>query len=131
MPKEVWSDEQIQYLFNNLETKTFKEIGEAISKSELAVQLYVHRQRIPVGSRVIRNMIIEILKIKFVNPSYFQPNKDFYKAVGLTQKRWWDLYYGRAAVKEAEYISLCDHFQVTLQQAFEARQLNLFDQTEE
>lgn len=128
MPKDVWTPEQKEYLRENLEKQTFKEIGEAISKTELAVQLYVLRNRIPVGAKVSRNLVQEILTIKFINPDYFQPNRSFYNAVRITQKRWWDIYLGRAPITEDEYVRLIEHFRVSLKDAFEARQLNLFDQ---
>jgi hypothetical protein len=128
MPKDTWSKEQIEFLKDNLEKLSFKEIGEKINKSELAVHLYVLRKRIPVGHTVARNLIMEILTIKFINPEYFHPTRSFYKAVRMNQKRWWDLYFGRAPVTEDEYIRLIIHFQVSLKDAFEARQLKIFEE---
>jgi hypothetical protein len=127
MPKDTWSKEQVEFLKDHLEKLTFKEIGEIINKSELAVQLYVLRKRIPLGHTVARNLIMEILTMKFVNPEYFQPNRSFYTAVQMTQRRWWDLYFGRAPVTEDEYFRLVVHFQVSLKDAFEARQLKIFE----
>jgi hypothetical protein len=127
MPKE-WTPEQKKYLRENIEKKTFKEIGAAISKTELAVQLYIHRNKIPVGRTVVRNLVQEILTLKFIHPEYFHPTRGFYEAVKLTQKRWWDLYFGRAPITEDEYVRLIEHFCVSLTDAFEARQLNLFEQ---
>jgi hypothetical protein len=128
MPKDTWSKEQVEFLKDHLEKLTFKEIGEKINKSELAVHLYVLRKRIPVGHTVVRNLVIEILRIKFVKPEYFHPTRSFYTDVQITQKRWWDLYLGRAPVTEPEYFRLVVHFQVSLKDAFEARQLKIFEE---
>lgn len=65
--------------------------------------------------------------MKFKHPENFMPNRPFYKAVGINQMRFWDLYYGRKPITQEEYLSLCDYFGITLQEAFEARQLNIFN----
>lgn len=121
-----WIEKDIQYLLDNIGKQSTKEIAKSLGKSERAVNLYIHRYRIPVIKEQGRNLVKEILTIKFVNPDYFQPNKAFYKAVNLTQKRWWDLYHGKSKLTEEEYIRLVDHFNVSFKDAFEARQLNLF-----
>ena len=59
-------------------------------------------------------------------------NETWYKnkEVGINQMRFWDLYYGRKPITNEEYLSLCDYFGITLQEAFEARQLNIFNNDE-
>lgn len=122
-----WKPDEIDFLKKNLNKLTFAQIAKALGKSELAVHLYVHRNRIPVREQQGRNLVVEILTIKFVNPEYFMPTKSFYRAVKIGQKRWWDLYYGKAKLTDDEYIRLARHFQISLEDAFNARQLKLFD----
>lgn len=45
----------------------------------------------------------------------------------MNQKRWWNLYFGKERMTEDEYFRLIEHFQVTLREAFDARQLKLFE----
>ena len=69
----------------------------------------------------------EILTKKFTNPEYFNPNRSFYDSVGITQKRWWDLYYGRKPISDNEYKKLSSHFGIELDDIIMNEQLNLFD----
>ena len=101
-----------------------------VGRSELAVQLFMHRRKIVIRQVVKRNLVQEILSMKFKHPENFMPNRPFYKAVGINQMRFWDLYYGRKPITNEEYLSLCDYFGITLQEAFEARQLNIFNNDE-
>lgn len=103
------------------------EISRSIGRSERAIRLFLHRRRIPFRNVVKRNMVIELLVLKFIKPEYFNPTRDFYKAVGISQVRWWDLYHGRKPVTEKEYITLVEHFQISHIDAFESRQLTLFE----
>lgn len=121
-----WIKKDIQYLMDNIGKQTIKDIATNLGRSELAVHLYIHRNRISINETKGRNLIKEILTIKFVNPEYFMPTRSFYQAVSLTQKRWWDLYHGKERLTEDEYFRLIEHFQVSLKEAFEARQLKLF-----
>jgi hypothetical protein len=128
MPKDIWTPYQRAYLLEHLEKETFRDIGTAINKSEQAVQLYVFRNRIPMGPKVSRNLLMEILALKFIKPEYFHPNRSFYNAVRIGQRRWWNLYFGRASITEEEYRRVVCHLQISMEDAFEARQLSLFDQ---
>lgn len=121
-----WKKDEIQYLKDNVGKQSFKDIASHLGRTVLAIHLYVHRYRIPIGKQSGRNLVQEILTLKFVNPEYFSPTKAFYKAVNINQKRWWDLYYGKERLTEDEYFRLIEHFQVSLKEAFEARQLKLF-----
>jgi hypothetical protein len=102
-----------------------------LHKSELAVKLFLHRRQISFGKTVKRNIVIELLRMKFTHPEYFHPTRDFYNAVSINQVRWWDLYYGRKSITQQEYLDLTKHFNITLEEAFEVRQLVLFDEDHE
>jgi len=133
MNNGAWKPEEEDYVLQNYKTKTPEEMADHlcsfpnnIPKSATAVQLYMHRNRIAI-STVKRNLIIELLTLKFIDPKYFTPNKDFYKAVKITAPRWWDLYFGRSMATDEEYLAIAIHFKVSLQEAFESRQLTIFD----
>lgn len=121
-----WKDEEEQYIRENAGKLTFEEMANHVNKSPLAVQLFMHRRKIVTGQTVKRNLVQEILRIKFKHPENFMSTRQFYQDVGINQMRWWDIYYGRKPVTQQEYIALSEYFGITLQEAFEARQLNMF-----
>ena len=123
-----WTKKDINYLRENVGKLTYDQIGQNIGRSEKAVQCYCLRNRISPVKQVGRNLVVEILTMKFMHPEYFQPTRRFFDAVDINQKRFWDLYYGRAKLTETEYLHLIQHFGVSLVEAFEARQLNLFEE---
>lgn len=125
--KNHWTEEQKSFVVSNIGKMSLTLICEKINKSERAVNLFLLRNRIYVGKTVQRNIVIEMLRIKFVDPEYFTPTKSFYKTVGINQLRWWDLYFGRKQITDDEYLALAKHFNISLEEAFEARQLTLFE----
>lgn len=121
-----WSEEHEKFVLENIGKIPFADICEHVGRSEVAVKLFLHRNKISIGETVKRNLVKELLTLKFVHPEYFNPTRSFYREVGINQMRWWDLFYGRKQITEKEYISLVKHFNVSLEEAFQARQLNLF-----
>ena len=128
MNKGSWKPEEIKFLNDNIGRLTLADLAERLGKSELAVKLYMYRHRMTIGPVVKRNLLQELLKIKFGNPKYFQPTREFYADIGITQRRFWDLFHGRKPLTDAEYLKFAKHFNVSLEEAFEARQLNLFQE---
>ena len=125
-----WTPEEEKYIRDNAGKLTLSEMAAFVGRSELAVQLFMHRRKIVIRQVVKRNLVQEILSLKFKHPENFMPNRPFYKEVGINQMRFWDLYYGHKPITNEEYLSLCDYFGITLQEAFEARQLNIFNNDE-
>jgi len=121
-----WSPEDCAYIHENAGKLTISQMAEHVSRSELAVKLFMHRHQIYIGPTIKRNLVQEILTLKFIHPENFMPTRAFYKETSISQRRWWDLYFGRKQIKQPEYVTLCIYFGITLQEAFEARQLNLF-----
>ena len=76
----------------------------------------------------MENMVQEILRLKFRHPENFMPNRAFYQEVGINQMRWWDIFYGRKNINQEEYIALSKYFGITLEEAFAARQLCIFEE---
>ena len=77
-----------------------------------------------------RNMLVELLRLKFRNLEDFTPSRAFYDFVGIGQKRYWDLFFGRRKITGTEYCKVAEYLGVTMQEAFDSRQLELFDDTE-
>lgn len=123
-----WTSSDEIYVRNNFQKKTVDDIAKELGKSRMAVQLFIHRKRITAGGKIKRNIVQEILKLKFTHIEDFQPNRNFYNETKIGQRRWWQLYFGEKQILQNEYLSLTRYFGITLQEAFEARQLNLFEE---
>lgn len=82
--------------------------------------------RLPRRANVVKNNLAKsVLLMCIPDPECFRPNRAFYDAVGMSQKRWWSLYFGEAQITPEEYRALAKYFNVSLQDIFDARQLNL------
>lgn len=123
-----WKQNEIDFLTENIGKLTLAELAAALGKTELAVKLYMHRHRMNIGPVVKRNLLQELLRMKFGNPKFFQPTREFYAEIGITQRRFWDLFHGRKQITDAEYLQFAKYFNVSLEEDFEARQLNLFQE---
>lgn len=123
-----WTEEDATFVKNNLGKLSFEQMGRALNRSAMSVRLFVLRNRLTVGLQVKRNLLMEMLKIKFRHPEDFTPTRAFYTETGINQRRWWDLYYGRKPITGKEYAAVADYLGVTIQVAFDSRQLNLFEE---
>jgi hypothetical protein len=128
MNQQRWTQKEKEYVLGNIGKKDFEEIGREIGRSGLAVKLFVHRKRLAVGKTVRNNILIKLLEVKFGNPEYFNPTREFYQKAGMTQMRFWALYKGEVQITEKEYITIREHLNIDAVAAFEARQLNIFTQ---
>jgi len=122
-----WSQDEEEFIRQNAGKLTFVQMGEQVGRSALAVQLFMHRRHIVPGGTVRRNLVQEMLRLKFIHPENFMPTRSFFQATGINQMRWWDIYNGRKNVNETEYLALARYFGITLEEAFEARPLSLFE----
>ena len=123
-----WTEEDATFVKNNLGKLSFEQMGRALNRSAMSVRLFALRNRLTVGLQVKRNILMEMLKIKFRHPEDFTPTRAFYTETGINQRRWWDLYYGRKPITGKEYAAVADYLGVTIQEAFDSRQLNLFEE---
>lgn len=110
----------------NKEGKTLEQIATLlqVDKEELRQFLHHHR-RFKVSKK--DNLVIRLLSELIVYPEYFQPNQQFYDAIGIRQRRWWQLYKGEKKITEREYKQLCAHLKVDSKTAMNVRQLDLFE----
>lgn len=123
-----WTENDISFVKDNLGKLSFEQMGRELNRSAMSVRLFVLRNRLTVGLQVKRNVLMEMLKIKFRHPEDFTPTRAFYKETGINQRRWWDLYYGRKPITGKEYAAVADYLGVTIQEALDSRQLNLFEE---
>ena len=123
-----WKQEEEIYVRENVGKKTMEEMAEYVGRSPLAVKLFLHRKKIVAGQTVKRNLVQEMLRLKFRHPENFSPTREFYREVNINQMRFWDIYYGRKQGTQQEYVALSEYFGLTLQEAFEARQLSMFNE---
>lgn len=127
--RPTWTATEKRYVLEHYNILTTEQIADNLCKSVAAVRNYLVRNRLSI-SKVNRNILIELLRIKFTEPEYFRPTRKFYEATGINQKRWWDLYLGRKQITQEEYLAICKHLNVSLYDAFQSRQIKLFEITE-
>ncbi len=125
-----WTSEDVEYVKENLGYVSLETMARYLGRSSMSVRLYILRNRlIPGQARIVkRNLLIEMLKIKFRHPEDFSPSKSFYRETGIGQRRYWDLYFGRKPITGGEYAAVAEYLGITMQEAFESRQLELFEE---
>lgn len=126
-----WTAKEAEYIQKNLGKVSLEDMSVDLGRSIMSVRLYLLRHRLAPHSRIKRNLLLAMLKIKFRHPEDFTPTRAFYKETGIGQRRWWDLYFGRKAITGAEYTAVATYLGVTIQEAMESRQLELFEEIEE
>ncbi len=126
-----WTEEDATFVKDNLGKLSFEQMGRALNRSAMSVRLFALRNRLTVGLQVKRNLLMEMLKIKFRHPEDFTPTRTFYTETGINQRRFWDLYHGRKHISSKEYAAIAEYLGVTLQEALNSRQLDLFEENEE
>ncbi len=126
-----WNQTEVDFLMSNLQRGlSIENIAKCLGKTVMAVKLYCYRKNIPLQPTVDKPLLVELLKIKFGNPEFFHPTRDFFSQIGISQKRWSRLRQGYAQPTEEEMRKLYQVWHVTSQEAmqlFEFRQLSLFE----
>ena len=122
-----WTSQEAEYIRQSLGKISFEDMAAYLGRSPMSVRLFVLRRRMTSGSLIKRNLLMEMLKLKFRHPEDFTPTRAFYKETGIGQRRWWDLYYGRKSITGEEYTAVAEYLGITIQEAFASRQLELFE----
>lgn len=105
-----------------------KDIAKELGVMEYDLRQFIHRTRI-FPRKAKKAMAFELVNIYTRgHPEYFRPNRDFFKDVRIRQKHWWSLYRGEKVMTQEEYMRVTKHLNITLHEAFEARQLNWVDE---
>lgn len=123
-----WTAQEAEYVQQNLVKVSFEDMAASLGRSPMSVRLFVLRRRMTPGPLVKRNLSMEMLKLKFRHLEEFTPTRAFYKETGIGQRRWWDLYYGRKSITGEEYTAVAEYLGITIQEALESRQLELFEE---
>lgn len=131
LEKRHWTEEEHRYVAENFGRVSFEEMGSHLGRTARAVRLFCLRRKMTAGGRTVkRNMLVELLRLKFRNLEDFTPSRAFYNFTGIGQKRYWDIFFGRRQITGTEYCKVAEYLGVTMQESFEPRQLELFDDTE-
>lgn len=123
-----WTAQETDYIQQSLGKVSFEDMAAYLGRSPMSVRLFVLRRRMTPGPLVKRNLLMEMLKLKFRHPEEFTPTRAFYKETGIGQRRWWDLYYGRKPITGKEYTAVAEYLGLTIQESMESRQLELFEE---
>ena len=122
----------MRFLKDNIGVLTIDQIYQHFSpyRSRTSVDLKIKRMRLAKvktvdPERVKRNLITEMLRQRIGDPRNFQPQRDFYERTKIGQKRFWQLYNGEKNPSQNEYIALTREWNVTLEDAFDIRQLKI------
>lgn len=126
-----WTKQEENFVQQNLGQLSIKEMATRLERTEMSVRLYILRNRLTVRQLIKRNLLLEMLNIKFRHPEDFTPTRLFYKETNINQRRYWDLYFGRKPITGKEYVAVAEYLGVTVQEAFDSRQLDLFEENEE
>ena len=78
MPKETWSPADIKILNEKWELLTPKQIADHLGKTENAVNLYIHRKRLTHQDTAKKNLLKEMLSMRFIRPELFHPDWKFH-----------------------------------------------------
>ena len=122
---EKWR-KHLPFLEKNVGRMTQEEMARELKVDLTELKLFLHRYRI-FPETEDRNLAQEIIALKFIYPEYFTPTRTFFNVTGIGQRRWWQLYRGDKKMTESEYKAITEHLEISLQEAFEIRQLILFE----
>lgn len=125
MNKKHWTQEEKEYVLTNIGRISIQDMAKHLGRSEMSVHLFIHRRRKSPKSVVKDNLLLRLLTLKFVNPEYFEPNRQFFQAVAIGQKRWWMLYKGIEKITEEEYKRVAEHLEISQIDSFQSRQLTI------
>lgn len=125
-----WTAPEADYIQQSLGKVTLDDMATHLKRSPMSVRLFILRRRLSPKPLIKRNLLMEMLKLRFRHPENFSPTRAFYKETGIGQRRWWDLYYGRKSITGKEYTAVAKYLGITIQEAFESRQLELFEEKE-
>lgn len=123
-----WTDADDRYVRDNIGRVPFPEMCRHLRRTEKAVRLYILRQRIDVpGPQVKKNLLRNLLEIRFRNIEDFKPSRAFFADVGISSRRYYNIFFGRSQISGEEYARIADYFNITVTECMEARQLSLFE----
>lgn len=131
--KSNWSAAEDKFLREQLSKGlSLKSIAASMGRSEDAVYLYCYRHHITLKPVLKNPMMRRLLEIKFGNPDFFHPSKDFFRQTGINQKRWTELAWGYVQPTQDELKRAATILNFTVEETFklmDAQQLELFPES--
>ena len=112
MSNKKWNKKEAAYLIDNYGKMSLEELSANLGRSVMAVRLYALRHRLDDKHHL----------------EDFHPSKFFFRETGINQVRYWDLFFGRKPINPEEYKAVAEYFNITISEAFDSLQLNLFEQ---
>ena len=119
MSNKKWTKNDIAYLVDNYGKVSLEEMASRLGRSTMAVRLY--------AQVVKENRLKKLLEYRFRHLEDFHPSRFFFKETGINQVRYWDLFFGRKSITPSEYKAVAEYFNITISEAFDSLQLNLFE----
>lgn len=125
-----WIEDEINFLHVQAGKIPINEMAKQLGRTERAVNIQLHRLNIDIQrggklrQRVANNLLVELISLR-INPHYFKPTRDFFDHTGIGQKRFYQLFRGEKNITPAEYMAVAKELNVSLQEAFDSRQLKL------
>lgn len=129
MSNKKWNKKEASYLVDNYGKMSLEDLSANLGRSVMAVRLYALRHRLDDKHQVVKeNRLKKLLEYRFRHLEDFHPSKFFFRETRINQVRYWDLFFGRKPIKPEEYKAVAEYFNITISEAFDSLQLNLFDQ---
>ena len=124
MSNKKWTKNDIAYLVDNYGKVSLEEMASRLGR----VRLYALRHRLDEKHQVVKeNRLKKLLEYRFRHLEDFHPSRFFFKETGINQVRYWDLFFGRKSITPSEYKAVAEYFNITISEAFDSLQLNLFE----
>lgn len=127
-----WTQGDVDYINSHFGLESIEDIASILERTPMAIRMYIHQHRlVPAHQKTVkRNILVELLRLRFRHLEDFRPSKWFYAECHLSAPRYADLFYGRKQIKAEEYKAIADYFGITAAEAMESRQLELFEPEE-
>ena len=127
--KRRWTADEVRFIRDNATRLSIGDMAARLSRSEQSVQLYMLRHGIARHAQVKRNLLRELVAVK-IDTAYFRPTKEFYRAVGINQLRFQQVWQGYRQATTEEMERVARHLNFTRDELMKFmfnRQLDLFE----
>ena len=128
---KIWTEQEEDFLRKNINEIPLSDLAIQLGRTENCLNIKLHRLRIErkkgglKKEMVSRNLVIEMLTQRIGDPNSFRYTPEFRTRTGIMQKRFWQLFRGEKNLTQSEYLKLMREWNVTLEDAFEMKQLNI------
>lgn len=128
----AWSQEDIELVeYGQKNNLSLQQIAEQVGRTPAAVRVFMYRNGFSLKRKLACPLVEKLISIKFADPNWFKPNREFYNKVQIGQKRFTNLRLGYANPTEEEMRKIAKVLDISsddLLKLFASRQLDLFSQ---